>query len=128
MFDYFDMITVLIYLFWSLVITLLLIIINAILSKTIWSKTIDKTSSYECGFESFSSSRLLIDVDFFLLLIFFILFDIELIFIFPWIVSIVAVKRLGHFVLFFFVVFLILGFYYEYLRGTLDWVNDVLTF
>lgn len=128
MFDIFDFIETLSYFLWAIVITCLLITINTILSKKFWSKTLDKVVSYECGFESFSSSRLLIDVDFFLILIFFILFDVEIVYIFPWIISITQIKCLGHVSLLFFIILLVLGFYYEYLRGTLDWVNDVLTF
>lgn len=128
MFDTFDFIETLGYLLCALVVTALLIVVNSILSKKIWSKTIDKTVSYECGFESFSSSRLLIDVDFFLILIFFILFDIEIIYLFPWVLSITSIRGCGHLVLLFFIALLVLGFYYEYMRGTLDWVNDILAY
>lgn len=83
MFDYSTFFLCLFFLALSSIVTLLLLIINFNFFKSIKFNSLDKTVSYECGFEAFNSSRILFDIDFFLLLIFFILFDVEIVYIFP---------------------------------------------
>ncbi len=82
----FDLITLalsLSFLALSIIISAILLLINISFFKNTKFLSLDKTTAYECGFESFNSSRVLFDIDFFLLLIFFILFDVELVYVFP---------------------------------------------
>ena len=81
----------------------------------------DKLSPFECGFEAFEDSRMKFDVRYYLVAILFILFDLEIAFLFPWAVSL---RSIGHFGILSMVVFLailIVGFIYEWKRGALEW-------
>ena len=81
----------------------------------------DKLSPFECGFEAFEDSRMKFDVRYYLVAILFILFDLEIAFLFPWAVSL---RSIGHFGILSMVVFLailIVGFVYEWKRGALEW-------
>jgi len=90
------------------------------------SKDDDKLSPYECGFEAFEDSRMKFDVRFYLVAILFIIFDLEIAFLFPWAVSLDAFDRQG--VLGFgllamgvFLLVLVVGFIYEWKKGALEW-------
>jgi len=81
----------------------------------------EKDSPYECGFEAFESARMKFDVRYYLVAILFILFDLEIAFLFPWAV---VLKELGSFGLWAMVVFLailVVGFVYEWKKGALEW-------
>ena len=81
----------------------------------------DKLSPFECGFEAFEDSRMKFDVRYYLVAILFILFDLEIAFLFTWAVSL---KSIGHFGILSMVVFLailIVGFIYEWKKGALEW-------
>lgn len=78
-------------------------------------------SAYECGFNPFSDTRSAFDVKFYLVAIFFIIFDLEIIFFFPLIVYILDLSLFQFFVIGFFIFQLFLGLFYEYLAGTLEW-------
>jgi NADH-quinone oxidoreductase subunit A len=81
----------------------------------------EKNSPYECGFEAFESARIKFDVRFYLVAILFILFDLEIAFLFPWAV---VLKELGTFGLWTMVIFLailVVGFVYEWKKGALEW-------
>lgn len=78
-------------------------------------------SAYECGFNPFSDTRSAFDVKFYLVAIFFIIFDLEIIFFFPFIVYILDLSLFQFFVIGFFIFQLFLGLFYEYLSGTLEW-------
>ena len=81
----------------------------------------DKLSPFECGFEAFEDSRMKFDVRYYLVAILFILFDLEIAFLFPWAVSL---RSIGHFGIVSMVVFLailIVGFVYEWKKGALEW-------
>src|SRR3974390_988649 len=81
----------------------------------------EKLSPYECGFEAFEDSRMKFDVRYYLVAILFILFDLEIAFLFPWAV---ALKSIGHFGIASMAVFLailVVGFVYEWKRGALEW-------
>jgi NADH-quinone oxidoreductase subunit A len=81
----------------------------------------DKLSPYECGFEAFEDSRMKFDVRYYLVAILFIIFDLEIAFLFPWAV---VLKEIGMFGFLFMVVFLtilVVGFVYEWKKGALEW-------
>lgn len=81
----------------------------------------EKTSGYECGFDPFSDAREPFYVKFYLIAILFIIFDVEVVFFFPWIFSIVQISYIGLIIMYFFLIILGIGFIYEWKKGSLDW-------
>lgn len=81
----------------------------------------EKLSAYECGFEPFSDSRMKFDVRYYLVAILFIVFDLEIAFLFPWAVSLGSIGSVGLFAMGFFLLILIVGFVYEWKKGALEW-------
>ena len=81
----------------------------------------EKNSTYECGFEPFSDTRGKFDVKFYLVAILFIIFDLEIIFLFPWSISLVELGSLGFWSMMFFLLVLTIGFIYEWKKGALEW-------
>ncbi|AMN46825.1 NADH-quinone oxidoreductase subunit A [Steroidobacter denitrificans] len=81
----------------------------------------EKLSAYECGFEAFSESRMKFDVRYYLVAILFIVFDLEIAFLFPWAVSLDATGMLGLAAMGVFLLILIVGFVYEWKKGALEW-------
>lgn len=82
---------------------------------------IEKISSYECGFDPFEDARSKFDVRFYLVSILFIIFDLEVTFLFPWSVILNRLDTFGFFSMMFFLLVLIVGFAYEWKKGALDW-------
>lgn len=80
-----------------------------------------KNSPYECGFEAFEDARMKFDVRYYLVAILFILFDLEIAFLFPWAVSLKEVGLTGFFAVLLFLSILVIGFIYEWKKGALDW-------
>ena len=80
-----------------------------------------KLSAYECGFEAFGDARRRFDVRFYLVAILFIIFDVEVAFLFPWAVSLARIGLLGFFSMLGFLAVLTVGFVYEWNKGALDW-------
>ena len=81
----------------------------------------EKLSAYECGFEPFSDSRMEFDVRFYLVAILFIIFDLEIAFLFPWAISLGNIGILGFCSMMIFLFILTVGFIYEWKKGALDW-------
>jgi len=81
----------------------------------------EKLSAYECGFEAFSDSRMEFDVRFYLVAILFIIFDLEIAFLFPWAISLGSIGALGFWSMMIFLFILTVGFIYEWKIGALDW-------
>lgn len=81
----------------------------------------EKLSAYECGFEAFEDSRGKFDVRFYLVAILFIIFDLEVAFLFPWAVSLGQIGLFGFFSMMMFLGILTIGFIYEWKKGALDW-------
>jgi NADH-quinone oxidoreductase subunit A len=80
-----------------------------------------KLSSYECGFEAFEDNRGRFDVRYYLVAILFIVFDLEIAFLFPWAVSLGSTGRFGLGVMGIFLGILVVGFVYEWKKGALEW-------
>jgi NADH-quinone oxidoreductase subunit A len=80
-----------------------------------------KNSPYECGFEAFEDARMKFDVRYYLVAILFILFDLEIAFLFPWAVSLKDIGALGFWAIMEFVGILVVGFVYMWKKGALDW-------
>jgi NADH-quinone oxidoreductase subunit A len=81
----------------------------------------EKVSAYECGFEAFDDARRRFDVRFYLVAILFIIFDLEVAFLFPWAVSLGDIGLFGFLSMIGFLAVLTVGFIYEWCKGALDW-------
>jgi NADH-quinone oxidoreductase subunit A len=81
----------------------------------------EKLSAYECGFEAFGDARRRFDVRFYLVAILFIIFDLEVAFLFPWAVSLAHIGVFGFLSMMVFLGVLTVGFIYEWRKGALDW-------
>ncbi len=80
-----------------------------------------KLSPYECGFEAFDEARMKFDVRYYLVAILFILFDLEIAFLFPWAVALKEIGFAGFLAMMVFLAILVVGFIYEWRKGALDW-------
>ena len=81
----------------------------------------EKLSAYECGFDAFDDSRMQFDVRFYLVAILFIIFDLEIAFLFPWAITLGSIGSLGFWSMMIFLFVLTIGFIYEWKKGALDW-------
>ena len=81
----------------------------------------EKLSAYECGFEAFDDARSKFDVKFYLVSILFIIFDLEIAFLFPWAISLGNIGILGFYSMMIFLFTLTIGFIYEWKKGALEW-------
>ena len=80
-----------------------------------------KVSAYECGFDPFDDARSNFDVQFYLVAILFIIFDLEVTFLFPWALTLNKVTYFGFWSMMIFLLILTIGFIYEWRKGALDW-------
>ena len=81
----------------------------------------EKLSPYECGFEAFEDARMKFDVRYYLIAILFILFDLEIAFLFPWAVTLNEIGTFGFWSMMIFLAILVVGFIYEWKKGALEW-------
>lgn len=81
----------------------------------------EKLSPYECGFEAFEDSRMKFDVRFYLVAILFIIFDLEIAFLFPWAIVLEDIGMFGFLAMTVFLGILVIGFIYEWKKGALEW-------
>jgi len=81
----------------------------------------EKISAYECGFEAFDDARGRFDVRFYLVALLFIIFDLEVAFLFPWAISLGKIGTFGFLSMMFFLFVLTVGFIYEWKKGALEW-------
>jgi NADH-quinone oxidoreductase subunit A len=81
----------------------------------------EKLSPYECGFEAFEDARMKFDVRYYLIAILFILFDLEIAFLFPWAVVLREIGFFGFMSMMVFLGILVVGFVYEWMKGALEW-------
>ncbi|MCE2992887.1 MAG: NADH-quinone oxidoreductase subunit A [Alphaproteobacteria bacterium] len=114
-----DYLPILIFFAIACVLAIALVILPFILSGGKSYK--EQTSQYECGFEAFSGARAPFDVRFYLVSILFIIFDLEIAFLFPWAITLDALPLLGFFSMIFFLFVLTVGFIYEWRKGALEW-------
>jgi NADH-quinone oxidoreductase subunit A len=111
--------SIIIFLFIALVLSIGFIVLNFFLSPK--NPDPEKLSAYECGFEAFGDSRMEFDVRFYLVAILFIIFDLEIAFLFPWAISLGKIGLIGFWSMMFFLFILAIGFIYEWKKGALDW-------
>ncbi len=81
----------------------------------------DKLAPYECGFEAFEDSRMKFDVRYYLVAILFIIFDLEIAFLFPWAIVLKDIGTFGFVAMSMFLAILVVGFIYEWKKGALEW-------
>lgn len=81
----------------------------------------EKVSAYECGFDPFDDARKKFDIRFYLVAILFIIFDLEVAFLFPWAITLHLSQELGFWAMMVFLAILTVGFVYEWMKGALDW-------
>ncbi len=81
----------------------------------------EKLSPYECGFEAFEDTRMRFDVRYYLVAILFIIFDLEIAFLFPWAVVLQDIGLFGYLGMMMFLGILVIGFIYEWKKGALEW-------
>lgn len=93
--------------------------VNAVLARS--APDSEKLSPYECGFEAFEDSRIKFDVRYYLVAILFIIFDLEIAFLFPWAVALQEIGMAGFLAMMVFLGILVVGFIYEWKKGALEW-------
>ncbi len=81
----------------------------------------DKIAAYECGFDAFEDARVQFDVRYYLVAILFIIFDLEVAFLFPWAISLADIGMFGFWSMMLFLAILTVGFIYEWRKGALEW-------
>ena len=81
----------------------------------------EKLSPYECGFEAFEDARMKFDVRYYLVAILFIIFDLEIAFLFPWAIVLEDIGLFGYIAMAIFLGILVIGFIYEWKKGALEW-------
>lgn len=110
---------ILIFLAIALGIAIVMIALPFLLAKVRGDK--EKLSQYECGFEAFTDARAPFDIRFYLVSILFIIFDLEIAFLFPWAVALGDIGVFGYWSMMVFLAVLLVGFIYEWKKGALDW-------
>jgi NADH-quinone oxidoreductase subunit A len=108
-------------LFLGLAIALSLVMVIASLVIARQRPDAEKLSAYECGFEAFDDARRKFDVRFYLVAILFIIFDLEVAFLFPWAVALGEIGMFGFWSMVIFLAVLTVGFVYEWKKGALEW-------
>jgi NADH-quinone oxidoreductase subunit A len=107
--------------FFGLALALGLVFIFAALVVAVRRPDPEKISAYECGFNAFDDARMKFDVRFYLVSILFIIFDLEVAFLFPWAVAFGDIGAFGYWSMIVFLAVLTIGFAYEWKKGALEW-------
>ena len=110
---------VLVFLGIAAAIGVVLLVLGLVLGRG--ERNAEKLTPYECGFEPFEDSRMKFDVRYYLVAILFIIFDLEIAFLFPWAVSLDAIGTFGVLAMGLFLLVLVVGFVYEWKKGALEW-------
>ncbi|MCA3264269.1 MAG: NADH-quinone oxidoreductase subunit A [Telmatospirillum sp.] len=103
----------------AIVLSILMVAASLIIARQ--KPDTEKLSAYECGFEAFDDARRKFDVRFYLVAILFIIFDLEVAFLFPWAVSLGEIGMFGFWSMVAFLGVLTIGFVYEWKKGALEW-------
>ena len=110
---------ILVFLIIAAVMSVLMVVASLIAGKQ--NPDVDKLSAYECGFDAFSDARNKFDVRFYLVAILFIIFDLEIAFLFPWAIALGDIGLFGFWSMVVFLGILTVGFIYEWKKGALEW-------
>ena len=114
-----EYLSIIIFLFIAICLSVGFIVLNFLFSPK--NPDSEKLSAYECGFEAFGDSRMEFDVRFYLVAILFIIFDLEIAFLFPWAISLGNIGLFGFWSMMIFLLLLTVGFIYEWKKGALEW-------
>jgi len=114
-----EYLSIIIFFFITIILSVGFVIINFLFSPK--KPDPEKLSAYECGFDAFTDSRMEFDIRFYLVAILFIIFDLEIAFLFPWAISLGNLGALGFWSMMIFLLVLTVGFVYEWKKGALDW-------
>lgn len=114
-----EYLSVLIFLIFSLGLSCIILGLSYLIAAQ--NSDLEKVSPYECGFNPYNDARSTFDVRFYLVAILFIIFDLEVAFLFPWAVALSDITIFGFWTMFVFLVILTVGFLYEWRKGALDW-------
>ena len=114
--EYFE---ILIFLIIALFLSLLIFLLSYFLIPKTFTQ--EKISAYECGFNPFEDARMSFDVRFYLVAILFLIFDLEISFLFPWALVLNELPLFGFWIMIIFLLILTLGFFYEWKKGALEW-------
>jgi len=115
----FEYLNVFIYLLISFLLSVVILLLSIFVVYRVTD--IEKVSAYECGFHPFQDARGKFEVRFYLVAILFIIFDLEIMFLFPWSLVYNFLNFLGYFSMLIFLIVLTFGFLYEWKKGALDW-------
>jgi len=110
--------SILVYLILCLIISLAFVVISYLFASQVGGT--EKLSTYECGFEPFEDARNTFDIKFYIIAILFIIFDIEVVFLFPWSVNFFYTGSFGFWIVMDFIIELIIGYIYIWKKGALD--------
>ena len=114
-----DYLSIIIFLFIASLLSIGFVLINFLAAPN--NPDPEKLSAYECGFEAFDDSRMEFDVRFYLVAILFIIFDLEIAFLFPWAITLGNTGVFGFWSMMIFLAVLTIGFIYEWKKGALEW-------
>lgn len=114
-----DYTPILIFLIIAIALSCVMVVIPALIS--IYKPSREKLESYECGFDSFEWGKGNFDIRFYLVSMLFIIFDLEIAFLFPWALVIKTISLYGFLSMMFFLFVLTVGFLYEWKKGALEW-------
>lgn len=115
----FNYLNIFIYLIFAIVLSCIILILSYVFA--VQTTDSEKMSAYECGFSPFEDARLKFDVKFYLVAILFIIFDLEVSFLFPWVSILGKTAELSYLPMMLFLIILTIGFIYEWVKGALDW-------
>ena len=106
------------------IISLILIFILLLLAFLLGPKNVsnEKVSAYECGFEPFGDARDNFDIHFYVVALLFIIFDVEIIFLVPWVITLSILNSIAFWTMCLFLVLFVIGFIYEYKEGLINWI------
>jgi len=110
----------------SILIILLLFVVSFFLSSATNTVDFEKLSTYECGFEPFGDARSFFDIHFYTIGLLFIIFDLEVVFLIPFVVDLENMTFFGYMNMLFFMLIILGGFYYEWAIGLLEWLPKKL--
>lgn len=111
------------YFFFFIFVTFIVVVLLFFISYFLMQRNLDleKMSAYECGFDPFEESIGRFDIKFYLVAILFLVFDLEIIFLFPWAVGVFMLDIFYNIIVVIFIFVLLVGFVYEWFKGALDW-------
>lgn len=104
----------------SFILAIIVLLAGGILSSA--NSSFEKNSAYECGFEPYNNAKIIINIQFYLIAILFLIFDLEVVVLFPWVSYLSAFSLFQHSVVILFLFILTLGFVFEWKKGALDWI------